>query len=368
MLRLDYENRGAISDEIANQAFAAVERSLNGAAALCLEDYNKGALTSALVKQLIELARSRGVPVIVDPPSITDYSRFSGATCLKLNRSETARATGMPVQAPEQFESAAARLVELLNLEAVVITLDKDGAYLATRAGERRWIRTKSRQVFDVTGAGDVALAALAVARAAGADWAEALTLANVAGGLEVERFGAVPITPEEILQELLTEIHEHLGKERTLDKLLPELARHRAQGKKIVFTNGCFDLIHLGHVKYFHFAKQQGDLLVVGVNTDESIRRLKGPKRPVVGESDRIGVLEELESVDYLVRFDQDTPLDLIEKIKPDVLVKGEDYTKTQVVGWDIVESYGGRVALAPLIDGRSTTGVIERILEAYK
>jgi D-beta-D-heptose 7-phosphate kinase/D-beta-D-heptose 1-phosphate adenosyltransferase len=145
-------------------------------------------------------------------------------------------------------------------------------------------------------------------------------------------------------------------------------LQRHRAAGKKIVFTNGCFDLIHLGHVKYFQFAKRQGDLLVVAVNTDSSIRRLKGEKRPIIGELDRIGVLEELESIDYLVQFDGDTPIDLIQAIQPDVLVKGADYKKEQVVGWDIVEAKGGCVALAPLVDGRSTSWVIERILEAHR
>jgi D-beta-D-heptose 7-phosphate kinase / D-beta-D-heptose 1-phosphate adenosyltransferase len=145
-------------------------------------------------------------------------------------------------------------------------------------------------------------------------------------------------------------------------------LNRHRASGKKIVFTNGCFDLIHLGHIKYFQFAKAQGDLLVVGVNTDSGIRRLKGEKRPIINEHDRLSVLEELESIDYLVRFNEDTPMKLIEAVKPDVLVKGADYAKEDVVGWDIVESCGGKVALAPLIDGRSTSAVIQRILEAYK
>src|SRR5205807_9948295 len=168
---------------------------------------------------------------------------------------------------------------------------------------------------------------------------------------------GVVPITRQEIIQELLTESHEHIGKERTLEQLLNELAYHRACGKKIVFTNGCFDLIHLGHVKYFRFAKAQGDLLVVAVNTDNSIQRLKGPKRTIINENDRIGVLEELESIDYLVRFDDDTPLELIRQIKPDVLVKGADYQKEQVVGWDVVEACGGRVELAPLVDGRSTS-----------
>jgi D-beta-D-heptose 7-phosphate kinase/D-beta-D-heptose 1-phosphate adenosyltransferase len=210
-------------------------------------------------------------------------------------------------------------------------------------------------------------LAMLTVARAAGATWAEAVTLANVAGGLEVEKFGAVPVTPAEIVQELLTEAHEHLGKQRTVEQLAAELQIHRAAGRKIVFTNGCFDLIHLGHVKYFQFARQQGDLLVVGVNTDSSIRRLKGSKRPIVSEDDRLVVLEELESIDYLVRFDEDTPMDLIQRLRPDVLVKGADYAKEQVVGWDVVEAYGGRIALAPLINGRSTSAVIQRILDAY-
>ena len=242
------------------------------------------------------------------------------------------------------------------------------GAYLATNDGQRRLLSTRPREVADATGAGDMVLGAMSMARIAGADWSDSVALANVAGGLEVERLGCVPITPGEIVQELLTEAHEHLGKQRTLEQLIPELQRHRAAGKRIVFTNGCFDLIHLGHIKYFQFAKDQGDLLVVGVNTDRSICRLKGSKRPIINEHDRMSVLEELESIDYLISFDDDTPLRLIEQMRPDVLVKGADYRKDQVVGWDLVESYGGQIALAPLIDGRSTSAVIRRILEAYK
>jgi D-beta-D-heptose 7-phosphate kinase/D-beta-D-heptose 1-phosphate adenosyltransferase len=205
------------------------------------------------------------------------------------------------------------------------------------------------------------------LARAAGATWEQATAIANVAGGIEVEKFGSVPVTRAEIIAELLAESRDKIGKVRTLDHLLPELARHRAAGKRVVFTNGCFDLIHLGHVSYFRFAKSQGDILVVGVNTDSSIRRLKGEKRPIISEDDRISVLEELESIDYLVTFDDDTPLALIDAIRPSVLVKGADYSKEKVVGWDVVESYGGSVALAPLVDGRSTSNVIKRILEAY-
>ncbi len=367
MMRLDYEEHSPLPTYLANALIDAVASALDGAAMLCIEDYNKGLLNDQACQRIIRLARERDVPVIVDPSSISDYSRYHGATALKLNRPETEKATGLPARTPEQYAPAAERLLESVGLEAVVITLDKSGAYLATKAGERRWLKTRARQVYDVTGAGDMVLAMIAMARVGGASWSEAVALANVAGGLEVERFGSVPVLPREIIRELLSEVREHLGKQRTLEQLTAELQHHRASGKRIVFTNGCFDLIHLGHVKYFQFARKQGDLLVVGVNTDQSIRRLKGHKRPIINEQDRLSVLEELESIDYLVRFDDDTPLRLIGEIKPDVLVKGADYRKEQVVGWDLVESYGGEVALAPLVDGRSTSAVIERILEAY-
>ena len=366
MMRLDFEELTPMPADVARDVLATLDRVLAEADMLCIEDYNKGLLTPDLCKAAIEMARKRGLPVMIDPASINDYARYTNATALKLNRTETEKATGLPVNGEAQYAAASARLIEKLNLEAVVITLDKNGAYLATNSGERKWLRTRQRHVYDVTGAGDMVLAMLAVARAAGASWTDSVALANVAGGLEVEKFGSIPITPAEIIQELLSEAHEHMGKQRPLERLLPELAHHRASGKKIVFTNGCFDLIHLGHVKYFQFARSQGDLLVVGVNTDESIQRLKGPKRPIVSEEDRLGVLEELESIDYLIRFGDDTPLRLIEMIRPDVLVKGADYTKERVVGWDLVEGYGGRVALAPLIDGRSTSSLIRRIMEA--
>jgi D-beta-D-heptose 7-phosphate kinase/D-beta-D-heptose 1-phosphate adenosyltransferase len=368
MLRLDFEDPAPLPPGLAERVKERVLAALADADLLLIEDYNKGLLTADVCQTIIRAAKERRVPVLIDPANIGDYCKYSGATCIKLNRIETERASGLPCENPEQYDAAASWMLNTLDLEAAVITLDKNGAYLATRDGERRWLKTRARQVYDVTGAGDMVLAMLAVARTAGATWTEAVALANVAGGLEVERFGSVPIKPAEIIQELLSEEHEGLGKQRTLEQILPELQRHRAAGKRIVFTNGCFDLIHLGHVKYFRFAKSQGDLLVVGVNTDASICRLKGPKRPIINEDDRISVLEELESIDYLVRFDDDTPMNLIDRIRPDVLVKGADYRKDQVVGWDTVESYGGRVALAPLVDGRSTSAVIQRILEAYK
>lgn len=367
MLRLDSENSAAVPADVEDAIFAQLERAMKNCDVFCIEDYNKGVVTARLCQAAIELARRHNKPCLIDPANIPDYGKYAGATCIKLNRTETKRATGIAPKTEDQLREAGGKLLENLNIDVAVITLDKDGAFLATRDGQRRWLRTRERQVFDVTGAGDLVLATLAVARAAGAEWAEAVALANITGGLAVEKFGVASVTPREILQELMTEVHEHLGKERKLDALMTELNHHRAAGKKIVFTNGCFDIIHLGHVKYFQFAKQQGDVLVVGVNTDASIRRLKGEKRPVINEIDRVGVLEELESIDYLIRFDDDTPLGLIKTILPDVLVKGADYKKEAVVGWEIVESHGGRVALAPLIDGRSTSNVIQRIMQAY-
>lgn len=366
MIRLDYEDTSPVTGELADRVIAAFEQRLADCDVVCLEDYNKGLLNDAVCRALIERARRAGKPVMVDPAALDDYGKYAGATAITPNRIEAERATGIACTDEAGWRQAAEKLLTSLRLECAVLTLDRHGAYLASADGERRWIKTRERKVYDVAGAGDMVLAMLASARAVDAKWSEAVALGNVAGGLEVEKFGSVPLTRDEIVADLLAEARE-MGKQRTLEALLPELVRHRRNGKKVVFTNGCFDLIHLGHVKYFQFAKAQGDLLVVGVNTDASIRGLKGPKRPIIAQQDRVSVLEELESIDYLVMFDDPTPMRLIEAIQPEVLVKGADYKKEEVVGADFVEKCGGRIALAPLIDGRSTSAVIQRILEAY-
>ena len=206
--------------------------------------------------------------------------------------------------------------------------------------------------------------AMLAAATANGADWPQAVALANIAAGLEVERFGVVPIELEEVLLALLRRKHEQLGKQRTLDQLVPEVDAYRKQGRKIVFTNGCFDILHAGHVQYLAAARAQGDLLVVGLNSDASIRRIKGPDRPVNDEADRVMVLSALECVDYVVTFEESDPKKLLRAVKPDVLVKGGDYTDTtQVVGHEIVEKYGGEVRVLAFFEGKSTTNIIRKI-----
>jgi D-beta-D-heptose 7-phosphate kinase / D-beta-D-heptose 1-phosphate adenosyltransferase len=223
-------------------------------------------------------------------------------------------------------------------------------------------IPTRPRNVYDVTGAGDMVLAALAMAVASGASWLQAAHIANIAGGLEVEKFGIVPIAKEEIIAELQRLDADTLGKERSLPELLNDLARHKKLGKKIVFTNGVFDILHAGHVQYLEFSRKQGDLLVVGVNSDASVTRLKGPSRPVNKLPDRLAVLAALQCVDYVIPFESDTPADLIAALQPNVLVKGEDYAGKEVVGRDTVEKSGGQVILAPLLQGRSTTNTIDR------
>ncbi|MFA9477889.1 D-glycero-beta-D-manno-heptose 1-phosphate adenylyltransferase [Phycisphaerales bacterium AB-hyl4] len=364
MFRVDTEDKSPMSEEAIKQLLDMADQLLVGADMLCLEDYNKGVLSRAACQGLIERAKRRGVPVLVDPAAIDDYSKYRGATCITPNRTEAERAThrqdvGNDLEA---LTAMARSLKQQCALDTIVLTLDKAGALLLEADDQPQLVPTVARQVYDVTGAGDMVLAMLAAARANGADWRQSVALANTAAGLEVEKFGVVPITLEEVLLSLLQNDHAS-GKLRRLEHLLPELAAHRKQGKRIAFTNGCFDILHAGHVQYLRHAARHGDLLIVGVNSDDSIRRLKGPQRPVNQLDDRVLVLSELESVDYVVVFDDDTPMDLIETIRPDALVKGADYTREQVVGHEVVESYGGEVVLVPLVEGRSTTNIIEKV-----
>ncbi len=365
MFRVDCEDRTAISDTVARKLLAAADRQLARADVLCLEDYNKGVLTPIVCQGLIRLARKHRVPVLVDPAAIVDYAKYRGATCLTPNRTEAALATGLDAAAGDfpTLRRMAQRLLKNLKLSCVVLTLDKQGALLLDKGGKPVHVPTVARQVYDVTGAGDMVLAMLSGALANGASWPAAVYLANTAAGLEVERFGVVPIALDEVLLALLRQNHAALGKLRTLDQLLPELAAYRSQGRSVAFTNGCFDILHAGHVEFLRQARRTADMLVVGLNSDASIRRIKEPGRPVNHEADRVQVLSELQSVDYIVVFDADTPEKLIRAIRPQVLVKGADYHPAQVVGWPFVQKHGGRLVLVPLVQGRSTSNLIGRI-----
>ena len=362
MFRLDHEDRTPIDDAQAQALLAHVHRLLPGCDAVCLEDYGKGVVTQTLASGVIRAARAAGVPVFVDPAAKADYAMYAGASAVTPNRTEAQAATGLT----DPVEMAEA-IAERFDIEHVVLTLDREGALLRGPDGAHHRIPTRARTVYDVTGAGDMVLAMLAAAVANGADWPRAVLLANVAAGLEVEQAGVVPIPLGDVTLEVMSAHSDEAGKTRSVEGLLPELAAHRRRGRVIGFTNGCFDLLHAGHVRYLRDARRRCDVLIVGLNSDASIRRIKGdaagPPRPLNHQTDRLTVLSELESVSYLVLFGEDEPLELIRAFQPDVLIKGGDYTPEQVVGRDLVASWGGRVELVPLVEGRSTTGLVARI-----
>lgn len=367
MFRLDLESREPLSDALLAELLARFDRALVDADVVCIEDYNKGVCCARLCKGVIDRARAAGKPVLVDPALIEDYAKYRGATAVTPNRTEAELATGLAAgDAPGSAEQVALaeRLLRDLDLESVVLTLDRHGALLLDRdAGGATHVPTVARQVYDVTGAGDMVLASLAAARANGASWPDAVRFANAAAGLEVEVFGVQPIPLERIHHALLLQARKLLGKTRTADEARIELGAHRREGRKIVFTNGCFDIVHAGHIALLRKAASYGDVLVVGLNDDDSVRRLKGPERPIHDQADRAEILGELESVDIVVLFGEDTPLRLIETLRPDVLVKGADYAGRTVVGADLVRSWGGRVELAPLLEGRSTTAAVAKV-----
>lgn len=367
MFRVDYESREAVDPGIVGRMRAAVERALKTTDVVCIEDYNKGVCTPELCQSVIQMAKSAGKPVFVDPAGIKDYSKYRGATAITPNRTEAERATGLQTSgdnAPERNAELAGRLLDDLELEAVVLTLDRHGSLLMTaESREAVPVPTVARDVYDVTGAGDMMLAGLAAARANKAGWLDAVRFANAAAGLEVEVFGVMPMPFERIHHEILVQHTERSGKVRTLDELMVQVGAARKAGKRIVFTNGCFDVLHAGHVHLIERARQFGDFLIVGLNDDHSVRTLKGEGRPINDQEHRTRVLGALSAVDSVVLFGDDTPIRLIETIVPDVLVKGGDYAPEDVVGAKTVADAGGRVEIVPLVDGLSSTKTIDKI-----
>lgn len=369
MFRVDFESREPVPESVGRRLVEAFERALDdgrGADVVCIEDYGKGVCTESVCQAVIRRAAAAGVPVFVDPARIADYGKYRGATAITPNRTEAELATGMQTDGDALVghnAQLAHDLMAQLDVEAVVLTLDKHGALLLERGGVPVAVPTVAREVYDVTGAGDMMLAAMAAARANGIEWEDSVRFANAAAGLEVEVFGVVPIPLERIHHELMERASRAGGKLRTLDQALVQVAAHRREGRKVVFTNGCFDILHSGHVSLLSQAVAQGDFLVVGLNDDASVRRLKGETRPVNNQEERALVLSALSGVGAVVLFGEDTPMKLIEAIRPDVLVKGADYRKDQVVGGAFVESYGGRIVLIDLVQGKSTTGTIARL-----
>ncbi len=364
MLRVDREVRTPISGTVEEQFIQKIKSTIENYQAVLISDYAKGVCTPKVLKATIQAARNAGIPVIVDPASTGDCQHYRGATAITPNRLETSRATGQEVESEEMAFQAGRKLCEKLDLEYAFVTLDSDGIALVMKDGSANMYPTRKREVYDITGAGDMVLAMIGVAVAAGVNPPDLAKLANIAGGLEVEQIGVVIISREEILADLLTAGRSIDDKISSLETISHHMQARRNLGQKIVFTNGCFDVLHWGHVSYLQQAADEGDCLVVAVNSDSSVKKLnKAPNRPVFSEDERARMLAALEAIDYVLVFSEETPHAALEQIRPDLLVKGGTYGKEEIVGWEYVESYGGSVKALGIIEGLSSTSVIDRI-----
>ena len=357
VIRYDKESTEDISSSMQEQIIANFKASVAEYDIILLSDYGKGVLTVALTQALIDLANIRGKKVLVDPKG-TDYSKYKGATLLTPNKKEAMEASGIDITDEATLLKAITTLKSTCELEVSLITLSEEG--IAIYDERLRTHPTVAREVFDVTGAGDTVIASLGFAMSAGYNIDEAVKFANLAAGVVVGKIGSATATLDEIIEYESSlnksTSHYHI---KTLDEIRLLSAELKRRGKKVVFTNGCFDILHVGHVKYLEEAKSYGDVLILGLNSDASVRRLKGESRPVNAEDDRAYILAALEAVDYVVKFEEDTPYELIKAVAPHILVKGGDYKGKDIVGQEIADE----LRLVEFVDGRSTTKIIERI-----
>ncbi len=358
LIRLDFEQEFEAADIIGLQG--KVKSLIGDSQVMVLSDYGKGALQETA--NLIELGRSKDIPIIVDPKG-TNFEKYRGATLLTPNLSEFEAVAGYSNN-EEEFVNKGLRLVKDLNLEAILITRGEHGMTLIRPDSPELHLPARAQEVFDVTGAGDTVISVLAAAMAAGDGLADSTALANLAAGLVVGKLGTAAISGPELRRAVLVELDSGRGV-MTAEQLRIAVQDAKAHDEKIVFTNGCFDIVHAGHVGYLAKAKQLGDRLIVAINDDESAHRLKGPGRPINPVERRMAVLAGLEAVDWVVSFSEDTPEPLLEFLQPEVLVKGGDYTMDEVVGGDYVNSYGGEVRVLEFLDDCSTSAIMEKMKE---
>jgi len=357
ILRYDNESKETISAESVEKILKAIEKDLFLIDMIILSDYGKGVVSEALSQAVITLANAKGIKVLVDPKG-TDYSKYRGAHMLTPNKKEASEATGIPIVDDASLERALLTLKEQCALERSMITLSEDG--IAIYDGEVKRFPTVAQEVFDVTGAGDTVIASIAFALSAGLSIEETARFSNLAAGVVVGKIGSATVTLDEI-EIYESKLHQsssdaHIKSFAEIDRIVKRAKEH---GQRVVFTNGCFDILHVGHVKYLQEAKSFGDILIVGLNSDASVRELKGPSRPVNTEDDRAYILAALDAVDYVVKFSEETPHDLIKMIAPDVLVKGGDYKGKKVVGTE----FSKVLKLVDFVNGKSTTKTIEKI-----
>jgi D-beta-D-heptose 7-phosphate kinase/D-beta-D-heptose 1-phosphate adenosyltransferase len=363
LLRADHEDAAPIDKAAETLLCDLLDEEIPKCQVVVLSDYAKGVLTPGVIAHACHTARSHGIRVLVDPKS-NDFTRYCGASILTPNAKELAAATGLTASSDTDVANAAIAALRQGAFDALLVTRSHLGMMLATSLTPPLYLPTVAREVYDVSGAGDTVIAAFALALASGSDFAEAAKIANTAAGIAVGKSGTAVVRPDELEHALNAErLRGAEAKIKTADAAADAVTTWRARGLKVGFTNGCFDLVHPGHIALLKQARAACDRLVVGLNTDASVRALKGPNRPVNSEVARAVVLAALESVDAVVLFDEATPLNLIERFRPEVLIKGADYKVEDVVGASFVTRYGGRVHLAALSPGHSTTRIVEHL-----
>lgn len=359
VLRLDVEDTEPLSDGDCGRMASELRKRIGAFDLILMSDYLKGLLTHRLTQEVISMAGGSGIPVVIDVKG-TDYRKYEGATLLKPNRRELEDLTGQKTGTEEDIIRASEELRANCRCKYVLTTCGHKGMVLVGEGGAYP-VKAAGREVFDVTGAGDTAIAYLAACMANGLGMRESIDIANLAAGIQVSKVGTSSVSWGEVRGRMAEGAHDVTSKILNEDSINGFREGHG--GETVVFTNGCFDILHVGHIRYLQEAARLGDLLVVGLNSDASVRRLKGAERPINSELERAETLCALSFVDYVVVFDEDTPLQLIKKIQPDVLVKGGDYKPDEVVGKEVVEGRGGCLRLLPFIEGKSTSGIIERI-----
>lgn len=362
VLRYDSESVDNICDKSSKEILEILEKKIKNFDAIILSDYKKGVLTNELTQDIIELANKNSIKVLADPKG-KDFSKYKGAFTLTPNKKEAMEATNIDITDEKSLIEALKSLKLCCDLEVSLITLSEQG--IAIFDEELTTSPTVAREVFDVTGAGDTVIASITFALSCGLDIKKAIYFANLAAGVVVGKLGSATATLDEIY-EYESSLHKSSSSShiKTFGEIEKLAKKFHETGKKIVFTNGCFDILHVGHVKYLQEARSFGDVLILGLNADSSVRKLKGPSRPINNQEDRAYILASLESVDYVVIFEEETPYDLIKLIKPHVLVKGGDYVGKEVVGQDIADE----LKLVQFVDGKSTTNTIKRIQENEK
>jgi len=362
VLRIDRETANEVSARSTAELMRRTCELLPRSDIVLISDYGKGVVTRQLVTALAEKARDVGRPAIADPKGM-DYSKYAGLTLITPNRKEASLAAGIAISDDAGLFAAGRRLLDTVAVEKLLITCGKDGMVFFERGAEPLKFGTRARQVFDVSGAGDTVAAMLSLGLAAGFAYPDAIRLANAAAGIVVGKVGTAAVTRAELLEDLYPSFDAPAAKQKSLAEISEVVRDLRRKGKRIVLTNGCFDLLHAGHIRLLAASKAHGDVLVVALDDDASVRELKGPGRPVIGDAERVRILCALDSVDYVVVFSTRELPKVIEAVRPDVLTKGSNYENETVIGREMVERLGGRTALIPVTEGISSSGIIETI-----